>query len=648
MRSDVLPSGRLNISTHLRRELINNGPEYTPKIMGNAPYDDSGLKPPRRVVHIIKNEFEFGMSKEARKSFFKLIEMDILNGNATGHHVTNEFTNAEAIAALRKQAVRWSENQNNKISTIEPNDKNIKEFLRELVRDIPESNRHAALALIDQPAGYRRPLPGTIAAQLANFQTSRGDVLRTAANQAPPVIQAQQDIQSPNAKASAFAASFPVSSAVGKRSHAEVDPESTLYGNQLPTSKRSRPDYEAQEFPLSASDNPQPSSSSSTPNGVGESNQSHFIQRESVDPSQQWQPPQPSQSSSWSASNGMTRSDVQQQMQPQMQPSDDLATTTYQPHLFQGNSFDPSQTQTPSSWSASNGMSQMTSQQQPQRQMPQTYNSGNANYQTDVFHAERSFDSTQLQTMHYMQGPNTWGPEPWPSSYSWSTRNGMGQTDAQYNQHQYQYQQHQHQMQPAYNMGAANYQQYMPQSQPFHPSQSQSQSQSQPMSSWAALNGTGQSMFQQQQQPPIPQVYSLWNNNRQPNMFQGEQYFDQSQFQPQFQPQFQSPFHTQVRNNSEIQNYQNPQFNQVNSFQGPHTTGSSPMGQPNYGSSSAPASSNPATAPDDEWTKFLQTIDDVKPMVPAAYTQLTPILPLAIANNQPTSESATVVLPQKF
>lgn len=645
MRSDVLPSGRVNISNHLRRELINNGPEYTPKIMGNALYDDSGLKPPRRVVHIIKNEFEFGMSKKARNSFFKLMEMDIFNGNSTGHHVTNEFTNAEAIAALRKQAVRWSENKNNKISTIEPNDKNIKEFLRELARDIPEGNRHAALALIDQPAGYRRPLPGTIAAQLANLQTSQGDVLRTAANQAPPVIQAQQDIQSPNANASAFPASFPISLAVGKRSHAEVDPESTLYGNQLPTSKRSKPEYETQELSLSASDNPPPSSSSSTPNGVGQSNQSHFTQRQSVDPSQQWQPPQPSQSSSWSASNGMTRSDVQQQMQPRMQQSDDLAaTTTYQPRLFQGNSFDPSQTQTPSSWSASNGMSQTTSQQQPQRQMPKTYNSGNANYQTDVFHAERSFESTQLQTMHYMQGPNTWGPEPSPSSYSWSTRNGMGQTDAQYNQHQYQ--QHQQQMQPAYNMGAANYQQYMPQSQPFHPSQSQ------PMSSWAAFNGSGQSMFQQQ--PPIPQAYSSWNNNRQPDMFQGGQYFDQSQFQPQFQPQFQSPFHTQERNNSGIQNFQNPQFNQfnqfnqVNSFQGPHATGSSSMGQPNHGSSVTPASSNPATAPDDEWTIFLQTIDDVKPIVPAAYTQLTPMLPLTRANNQPTSESATAVLPQKF
>ena len=150
---------------------------------------------------------------------------------------------------------------------------------------------------------------------------------------------------------------------------------------------------------------------------------------------------------------------------------------------------------------------------------------------------------------------------------------------------------------------------------------------------------------QQQQQPQLPHIYNSGNMNYQTNVFEGGQYFGQSQFQPMpgtqnvsnstlqtFQP---SPHYQPYQNYQPLQTYQ---FNSSNATQGSNTHGPLPVAQP-YNFYGASAQANPVVAHDAEWAQLLQTIDDMAPIAPATYTQSTPMMPMTAVNNQTTTES---------
>lgn len=594
MRPTIFPSGKINVSNQLRNALINNGPEYNYKTMKTAPVSEFEKLPSRRTILEMKNEFGFGMSKKARSDLFTSFKRDVSSGHATRHYEAEDFTNSNAVAKLRKLAIEWSSIQGNNIFSISHDDASIKEFLRNLASKIPAENRHAALAMIDQPAGYRQALPGTVAAEMARLQTLQDETTHSASNHTRHGLQAQQEVLSPGTNASASPAAVLLPLTAGKRSYSEVDDDSTSIGNQMSTLKRSKSDYVSNAFQPLTSYNPQPPSFLSAPNDIGERNQPYHLQSEPVDPSQA------PQSSSWSASNGMDRPEVQQQVQPRMHPrmqhAYDSQTTNYSSHVFQGESLDQYQPQ-----------QHLQLGQQPQ--MMQAYDSGNMSYQTNAFQSNQFFDQAQFQPPPYMQASNNSRIQPSQSLASWSSSNGMGWASLQ--------QQFQPPIPPTYYPGPMNYQPQFFQGASFHPSQQQ----------------------QQQYQPQIQQSYNPGNLNYQNSMPHGQQSYYPSQFQP-------TPY-MQESNNSGFQTFQNIQFNHGNASQTTYTKGTSAVGQPNYNVQGGSPSLISTDTLDDEWAKLMRSIEDLTPIVPLGHTQLTPTLPDTSATNQTTSKSTTAVMAQQ-
>lgn len=142
-----------------------------------------------------------------------------------------------------------------------------------------------------------------------------------------------------------------------------------------------------------------------------------------------------------------------------------------------------------------------------------------------------------------------------------------------------------------------------------------------------------------QQQYQMQQAYSWGNMNYQPNAFQNGPYFGPLQFQP--------AHYMQGSNNSIPQNFQTPQFNQENPVQGLQTDTPATVGQPNHSVHGASQSLNPVVTEDDEWAGILQTIDNLAPIVPATYPQMTSASPLTVANNQAAQGSTTAMPTQQ-
>ena len=429
-KSWVSAYGRPNASQQLRLALINEGKEYTYETMQKRCLGESNVLPPRRTIQLIRDEFGFGMTRKDRDDLFRTMRTDISIGEATTRYSSKAFTNPSTVAALRAQALEWSKVEGHNIYNIGLNDTEIKNFLRELAADIPKKHQQAASALIDQPPEYRQPLPGTIAAQLVQSLASQDHVPGSASNQAWPVVQASEDVYSPNANASSYPANLSVPSTAAKRSYSPTNGESTSYGNQSPTFKRSRPDFENQTSSSSEPRKPQSFSYGFTPTGIGQANRSQLIEGDLFDPLQS------------------------QPHQLQIPPAYNLETIDYQPHLFQDTSIGPPQPHLPSqsqlsSWSASNGMSYSTLQQSHQQpQVSHDYNSGNMNHQSDVFQNGQFFDPSHFQPTYYMQGSNS-GPMTSQYSSYWSAPNEINRPDV----HQ--------QSQPAFYMHDSN--EYAPQ-----------------------------------------------------------------------------------------------------------------------------------------------------------------------------------------
>ncbi|MGJ7579406.1 hypothetical protein ACSFA3_04410 [Variovorax sp. RHLX14] len=390
-------SGNLNISDYFRRALLNNGPDYTYKAMKDDPMGK--LVPTRRQIQGARAEFGFGTTKEQLQKLFTTMKEDIaVNDNNITKYDTELFTNPKAVYAMRHQAVTWSRAPGNDISAIQTNDMAIRTFFRKLALNIPEQYREAALAMIDQPPEYRRPLPGTRSAKIATeqpaqpaqpqqplqpLQSLQGGISLTASNPALLSTQAPPAIYPSNANALLDPAAVSEPLTVEKRVYWHVNSEPTSYGRQSPTFKRTKFEDVSQALPTSAYHPLQPSSSGPTFNRMG----------------------QP---------------DVQQQLQPQLQlqtqPTYESGSQVYQPNLFQGgSSIDPSQSQsqsTPSSsWTASNGMNRPTTQQRHQPQTRPQYSSGAMNYQANAFQNVHSIDQPQFQPTPYTQGFSNSGPQ---------------------------------------------------------------------------------------------------------------------------------------------------------------------------------------------------------------------------------------------
>ena len=388
-------NGKANMTEQLRLAIINSGPEYKYSSMKLMPFGDHALTPASHLMHNVRREFEFGVSMQERNNLLGVIRFDISKGTTTRKYVGEEFTNPDAIAAVRKQALNWSKVQGNDIKSISRDDDGVREFLRKLILEIPAQHRQTALAMIDQPPGYHQPLPGTkaerSAARAAAAAAEAAEAAAAAArlagpNPTQPAIQTQQVVGAPEASASSDPAALSVPSNTGKRSYSAIDSDLTLHDSQLQPFKRAAPAYENQSL---ATAHAQPSSS-------------------------------------WSASNGMSRPTLQQQQQQQIAPSFDLMSSTYDPYMFlgelldRGQSHSQPQSQPSSSWSASNGMSQLgIQQQQPQQQQPQVphiYNSGNMNYQTNVFQGGQYFGQSQFQPMPGTQNVSNSLPQTFQSS----------------------------------------------------------------------------------------------------------------------------------------------------------------------------------------------------------------------------------------
>ena len=456
-RAERCANGRPNVTEQLRLAIINSRPGYTYKELKKKTFGDNGVTPQRDTLHNVKSEFEFGMSTKERHRLFMTIQSDIWSGRMTGPYTTEAFTNPYAIASLRKQAVLWSREQGNDLKNIISDDQGVRNFLRELTADIPLEHRTAALALIDQPPEYRQPLPGSKAEESAAKAAAAAEAARLAGtNPTQLAAQAQQVVYPPVANASSYPAAQSVSSMAGKRSYSAIDSELTSYGNQLPPFKRSTPAYGNQSFSTAQA---QPSSLWSASNGMSRFDvQQQAQQQTQVQPDapkdhnsgtttyrpqlfeSQAPDPLPSQpSSSWSASNGMSRPISQQPPQPQpprqIAPSYDTETSNYDPYFFLGESLDKSQAQSQSqwqqqlqsqprsqpssSWSASNRMSQSNLQHHPQPQIPQIYNSGNMNYQTNVLQGGQYFGQSQFQSMPHMQNVSNSAAQTFQSSQNY-------------------------------------------------------------------------------------------------------------------------------------------------------------------------------------------------------------------------------------